>query len=299
MRIIRNTTFVVVPDSGLCSNDSLSAVPANRTAELNFRFPNVHLDIVSECSNHRVLKQTSPSKFIGGNPFPCSILKLRQGNVKLSGITFDNEQCARWLNVRGRVERTALLIRASRYFEHAEFTNVEFTTARFDEDDRAVGVHIAPIYGERYLYLDDVVFSNVKHGAVKCDRCARNVTASNVPLLEVYQTGGIFNATGTNFTLFDVNSVLTDSILGNRVEPSETGLNLSPSQESVTKYVLISLLAILILSVSVELIQNLSGRCSGRVVETTDAQHDHAEGSVYKDHFVLKPLLSSSPASIN
>jgi hypothetical protein len=240
------------------------------------------------------VKETA--NFLNGNPFPCSILKLHQGNVKIAGMIFDNRHCVQMHNLRGHVERAALLIRASRYFENAELVDVEFTTARFDDDDHHIGVHISPIKGERYVYLDNVVFSNVKHGAVKCDRCSGNVTASDVSLLEVFQMGGLFIATGANFTLFDVNAVVTETILGNCDASTGSNLNFFQDHLSVTRYVLISLLVILIFSLSVEFLQNLH-RCTDRSVENDEQDVVDKVDAGRQDHFVLKPFLSSASAS--
>lgn len=250
----------------------------------------------------------SPIFIDPSDPFPCSILKLHQGNVKLSGLIFDNAQCVKKHNLRGHVERAALLIRPSRYFENAEFVDVGFKTKRIEDGDCSeidnvhVGMHVSPIRGERYLYLDDVVFSHVKHAAVKCDRCAGNVTAINVPLLEIFQAGGVFNATGYNFTLFDVNSVVTDTILGTPCgsPSSDSIVNFANNRASVTKYVIISMLSILILSIFIELLQNVNWSCSsGPLRLRTCREHDAVGGDeknnvLHKDHEVLKPLLTSS-----
>ena len=310
LRLSKNTTFVLVPDSGQCSDDPFSAVSANRTAELHFRFPNVHLEIVSECHRHRLVKQSSQLLNVGS--FPCTILKLHQGNVKISGITFDNAECGRRHGLRGHVQQAAVLIRASRYFEKAAFVDIGFITARpFDtgdakedvnEEQSAIGIHVAPVGSESFLYLDDVTFSDFKHGGIKFDLCAGNVSAENVPLLEVFQNGGIFNATGTNFTMFDVNAVVTDVVLTrcSRISSTLSGSVSaygSSSSSSSVMYVVVSLVAILIVSVSIEYFQNVNGRCMGPSAQRHARYHESYDDSMREDHLTLRPLLSSSPST--
>ena len=317
LSVERNATFTLIPDSrsSSCSeNDSISVISANETAELKFRNPNVQLKVVPECIHHRLVKE-SPISRDPSDPFLCSILKLHQGNIKLSGLIFDNAHCVQKHQLRGRVERAALLIRPSRYFENTEFTDVEFKTYRIEDGEYSeidkvhVGVHVSPIRGENYLYLDNVVFSHVKHAAVKCDRCAGNVTAFDVPLLEVFQAGGAFNATGNNFTLFDVNSVVTDAILAAPcgLPSSSSIVDFASNRASVTKYVVISLLSIFMISISIELLQHVNRSCNSGPVRLKNCREHVVAGKddsyvgkndvQHHDHAVLRPLLSSSSSS--
>lgn len=229
------------------------------------------------------------------------MFKLHEGNVKISSLTLDNKECVENANIRGHVERAALLVRGSRYFNNAEFKDIEFRTAYFDDDEvkekNQIGLYLSPVRGERVIYLDRVKFVDIKNGAVKCDRCTGNVTLSNVRLLEVFQEGGIFNATGNNFTLYDVNSVVTDAILNDCNQAPATPISkLTSEHRSTTFTVIISLLVLLIFSFVIELFHSTSLCC--RHDSTDQKRRDHSSSSTDPgDYILLKPLLSTASSS--
>lgn len=218
--------------------------------------------------------------------------------MKLSNLILDNKQCVEKMNLRGHVERAALLVRGSRYFENAEFKDIEFRTAYLDDDEQKhetqIGLYMSPVRGETHFYLDNVKFIDIKKGAVKCDRCAGNVTISNLRLLEVFQKGGLFNATGINFTLYDVNSVVTDAIL-NDISQSPTSYisKLTSEHLSTSVTVLISMLAVFVFSVVIELCHNSSGCCRHADVDV-DLDDGKYVMTDTADHLLLKPLLSKT-----
>ncbi len=268
----RNVTYNVVPDSGHCRGPHLSVLEGNETVELSWVGP--QLRIFPQCKARQTVEKRGPTT-TPDDAAPCNLLQIYGGNVHLENFKLDNEDCALRSGLRGRMSLALMRLFGMRYTERLTFRSLHFQTANVSN---FVSVYLAPFSNERQTSLDRVSFLNMSNGVVKCDACAGNITAENVPRIEVYRRrGASLNVSGHDFELFDVNSVVTDAIL----REATPVINAVPeaSDDAVTVRVLWAIILAMIVAFFFETLSALIYVCRTTSVDRVDDDDDDVEES--------------------